>query len=256
MASKHLPQALRRMVLAAILCGAGAAQAREPVAQSPEIPGAGPVLVILPQSSDPAPVVVVVPDPAGPDQRARAYTDRLNAQGIATIEIRPGADAAFSPEVLAQRFGRLLRALVADQRFDVRRVAVLGFGRGARIALGGAAGLPVAALYPGCAPLRAPGTGRALVLEAGGAPGPQGDCAAFRAALGGRLTHHRYATATYAWDFADGSRLAASPWLPAPDGEGRVLVRPDPGVTEDAIGRVVHFMTEVLCAQPADRGRE
>lgn len=253
---KHLPQTLRRMVLAAILCGAGAAQAREPLVDFPEIPGAGPVLLALPRSSDPVPVVVVVPDPAVSDQRARPYTERLNAEGIATIEIRPGANAAFSPEVLAQRFGRLLRALIADRRFDARRVAVLGFGRGARIALGGAAGLPVVALYPGCAPLRAPGTGRALVLEAGGAPGPQGDCAAFRAALGGRLTHHRYAAATYAWDFADASRLAASPWLPAPDGEGRVLVRPDAGVTEDAVGRVAHFMTEVLCAQPADRARE
>lgn len=256
MDSKHLPQALRRMVLAVILCGAGAAHAREPVAQSPEIPGAGPVLVALPQSADPAPVVVVVPDPSGSDQRARPYTARLNARGIATIEIRPGADAAFSTEVLAQRFGRLLRALIADRRFDARRVAVLGFGRGARIALSGAAGLPVAALYPGCAPLRAPGTGRALLLEAGGPPTQPGDCAAFRAALGGRLTHHRYATATYAWDFADGARLAASPWQPAPDGEGRVLVRPDPQVTEDAVGRVTHFMTEVLCAQPADRGCE
>lgn len=252
---KHPPQALRRMVLAAILCGAGAAHAQAP-ANVPEIPGAGPVLVVLPPSLDPAPVVVVVPDPAGFDQRARPYTERLNAQGIATIEIRLGGDAAFSAEVLAQRFGRLLRALIADRRFDARRIAVLGFGRGARIALSGAPGLPVAALYPGCAPLRAPGTGRALVLEAGSAPGPQGDCAAFRTALGGRLTHHRYATATYAWDFADGSRLAASPWLPAPDGEGRVLVRPDPGVTEDAVGRVAYFMSEVLCTQPADRRQE
>ncbi|MBR0645645.1 dienelactone hydrolase family protein [Plastoroseomonas hellenica] len=253
---KHLPQALRRMVLAAILCGAGAVHARESVVDVLEIPGAGPVLLALPHSPDPVPVVVVVPDPAGADQRARAYTERLNAQGIATIEIRPGADAAFSAEVLAQRFGRLLRALIADRRFDARRVAVLGFGRGARIALSGAAGLPVAALYPGCAPLRAPGTGRALVLEAGSAPGSQGDCAAFRAALGGRLTHHRYATATYAWDFADAARLAASPWQPAPDAEGRVLVRPDLRVTEDAIGRVVHFMTEVLDTQPAEPGRE
>lgn len=240
---KHLPQALRRIVLAGIVCCAGAARAQEAVVDFPDMPGTGPVLLALPRGAAPAPVVIVVPDPAGFDRRARPYTERLNAQGIATIEIRPGPDDATSAEVVAQRLGRLLRALVADDRFDDRRIAVLGFGRGARIALSGAAGLPVAALYPGCAPLGDPSAGRALLLEAGNRSAPPGDCAAFRAALGERVTHHSYAAATYAWDAVDRSR-----W--------DVLVRPDPRVTEDAVGRVAHFMTEVLCPPRPDRAPE
>jgi dienelactone hydrolase len=208
------PRSWRLLALAGfLLLIAGAARA-QPFAMQPEMPGVGPVLLALPRAASPAPVVIVVPDPAGFDQRGRPYTDRLNAQGIATIEIQPGPATAATAQLVAQRLGRLLRAIIADRRFDPARVAVLGFGGGARIALSGAAGLPVAALNPGCAPPRPPGAGRTLQIDAEGLGEMPADC---------------------------------------PASADHAAVRSDPRAMEEAILRVAQFMTEVLRTPRAGR---
>lgn len=163
MTPKRLPSMLRCLAFAALLAAAGPAAAPEPAPEWLEVPGAGPMPLLLPRGAAPLPVVVLVPDPGRADRRRGRYAAGLRARGIATIDIAPGPEAAPAAEVLAQRLGRLLRVLVADPRIDAGRIALLGFGAGGRIALGGAGGLPVAALGAGGV---APGEpGRLLLLE-------------------------------------------------------------------------------------------
>jgi dienelactone hydrolase len=239
--------------LASLLLGLGAAADGLRI-ELADWPGAGPVHVALPPAAA-LPLVIILPDSMGRDRRGVAYAERLNAAGIATIEPDPsgGEDIAEEP---ARQLATVLATAVADPRFDSRRIGLLGFGRGGRVALAGAEGRPVAALYPGCRPLPSEvSAGPILLLEAGGLDEVEGDCDAFRRALGTQATHHLYPGATYAWDYADGAWLDSVQRLPSPDGASRLLSRSDPALAEDSVARVAGFMVPALQSPAGESGR-
>jgi hypothetical protein len=83
----------------------------------------------------------------------------------------------------------------------------------------------------------------------------EGDCDAFRRALGTQATHHLYPGATYAWDYADGAWLDSVQRLPSPDGASRLLSRSDPALAEDSVARVAGFMVPALQSPAGESGR-
>jgi hypothetical protein len=93
------------------------------------------------------PAVLILPDALGADGRAVPYVESLLGAGIAVLELR---DAS------AEAARAALALLASDPRIEAPRLGVLGFGQGARLALG----LPGAdvrtLLYPGCASLPVP----------------------------------------------------------------------------------------------------
>jgi hypothetical protein len=206
-------------------------------------PGLGALHIARPDLPHAPPLVVILPDRLGRDRRADVYVERLNAEGMATLEFDPGDEDEAEPD--PGRLAEALAAVVTESRLDARRMAFLGFGRGGRQALALAQGRHAAALYPGCPPSSAITAFPALILSPGlpcaaGAPG---------------LAEHAYPGATHAWDYADGAWPESRQSLPAPEGGMRLPSRSDPQVTENAVGRVAAFLRAALRPVPAELRR-
>ncbi|MBX9699248.1 MAG: hypothetical protein K2X74_07410, partial [Acetobacteraceae bacterium] len=147
----------RAAVLAAAawlaLAGTAGAQPADPRFLS--IGAEEPVLIAAPHA--PRGLILILPDALGGDPRSLPYAEALQDAGFATLEPQwqevPRAEQPSRVAALLPALPEVARALgVAPSR-----IGVLGFGSGARAALQGpeASGLPVAALYPGCASLAA-----------------------------------------------------------------------------------------------------
>jgi hypothetical protein len=109
------------------------------------------------------PAVLILPDALGADGRAVPYVESLLGAGIAVLELR---DAS------AEAARAALALLASDPRIEAPRLGVLGFGQGARLALGLPGADALALLYPGCASLPVPETAPGAVLLLHGAEDP------------------------------------------------------------------------------------
>ncbi|GGC32379.1 hypothetical protein GCM10011504_08200 [Siccirubricoccus deserti] len=250
---RRLATALRAGALtAALLPGLGLAGEPPdtevlPRPEAVQAPGVSGLLSLPPPMARGAaralPAVLVLHDALGPDSRSEPYVEQLLGAGIAVLDVR-----AEAPDALARMAA--VELLLADARIDSRRLGVLGFGAGAVTAA--ASPLPARALlYPGCASLPPAGPIPGAVLLAHGdtdAANPGAACAAAAEALaagGARVRRVEYAGAGYAWDrpaFAIGERAL----VPAPGGDGRVLVRPWPALAEMASAQVAGFFAAAL----------
>ncbi|TDH58866.1 hypothetical protein E2C06_30290 [Dankookia rubra] len=272
----HRPNASRRarraVALLALLLSAWAAGAQERmpgldtrtelVRLAPGVSGT----LTLPagRRGRPLAVVLVLPDADGPGPRSAVYGQRLLENGIALLEpdFAGGmADDAPLPPA-ATRLALAIAAIAADPRLDPHRLVVLGLGEGARAALlgqaagAGAAGVPLALLYPGCDADLAAAAARMPAARAGAGPvlllhgdedaaNDRGECdrlaAAFPAAA---AVHHRVlAGASYGWDAYDMVRPGGVTRLPDPAGSPRrAWSRPDLMTTVIAADRVLGFV--------------
>jgi dienelactone hydrolase len=222
---------MRAILVALVLALAGGAAAQETPWQAHRLPPPiGTALLLAPQGAAP-PLVILVPDALGADGRHEPYADSLLARGIATLllglgeEVDPAAlsaaeDPASRPEAVA-----LARGWARDAGFA--RIGLLGWGAGGRAVLAEAAGLPAAALYPGCAGLALPADGTVLLLHGRDAPGA-GDCAAIppRPALDLRALE-----AGHGWDIPGAIWPSRGPRVRDPAGSGFIPAATDPAVT-------------------------
>ncbi len=188
-----------------------------------------------------APVVIMLPDALGDDGRAEPYVDSLLARGIATLALGLGEDTerpdgAVEP---AAAPGAVAPARAWAEGAAQGRVGVLGFGLGGRAALAGAAGLPVAALYPGCARLPQP-KGPAFVLQ--GAEAAE-DCDALS---GGAITLLLLPGAGHGWDAPGAIWPSPGPLLPDPAGGPRLRARMDLDATLTAAEAVADWFEHWL----------
>ncbi len=143
----------------------------EPPPEHPELPRpAGLARLVRPAEGTAMPLVILLPDALGEDGRAEPYVDSLLVRGIATLALGlddprdEPSDPAATPEAVAPAL-----AWAAENGFAVGSTGLLGFGLGGRAVLAAASGRPAVALYPGCAALRLPEEGPALVLQGGDA---------------------------------------------------------------------------------------
>jgi dienelactone hydrolase len=219
------------------------------------------------------PVVILVNDNLGADARGERYVARLNARGIAALELVED-DQAEAPDLAGAGVARAALALAQDQRFDAGRIGVLGFGAGAHPALLAAPhdedGRELlrgrALLYPGCAalareapsrhdalrdaPRDAPGPGHAPVLLLHGDADPANPTAAC-GELAGTLARAmpvrriEYHGAGYGWDRPRyGSEGSTA--LPRPDGPGRVRTSYWPALADLSAEQVAQFLALAL----------
>jgi dienelactone hydrolase len=279
------------LVLAAALGGLGgriaAAQAVPEPAGPVELFGTGESAGFLSLPARPAPpgglgVVVLAADQTGPDYRSLRYIARLNAMGIAALELLAyEPDTVDRPDAVAVILAQALVALSADPRVDPQHLGILAFGAAAAAALPGSAApghAPVlaaarAALYPGCAgvldrlgpppevpdatPMGAdpdavgrpkPAHGPLLLLHGTVDPAnTPSDCAALARRLGrqGPVERLEYAGASYAWD-RPGYGAEGPSSLPRPDGAGRVLTAYWPGLADLSAEQVARFFTRAF----------
>jgi dienelactone hydrolase len=255
---------LLRVALTAAVLGLHAPPSLAQATTLVELPEpAGPALITLPDRAfgeRPRGVVMVLPDTVGHDGRADRYAEALLAHGIAVLEVGAALPAP-EPEALAAVVVAARQALARDPRFGDRRIALLGFGEGARAALAFAGALPVAALYPRCAaagPLPAPeltpdDAPLLLLHPLHDASDRAGACERLVAGFGPRGFRHAYADTTPGWDIPPlgdqtgptlQPRDAASHAGLAPGLRYRAVARP--AVTEDAARRVAWFITAAL----------
>lgn len=175
------------------------------------------------------PAIVVLPDALGEDGRAEPYVEALLSRGIAVLAL--GLDLPAEGEGASAAVARLAANWASrDARLDAARIGLLGFGAGARAALGGGPGRPAVALYPGCRGLDLAGAGPALILygtEAGDAPA----CAGLAAPSGVEL--RAVPGAGHGWDVV-GTLWLTGMVLPDPAGTGRLRALPNPRATLDA----------------------
>lgn len=209
-----------------------------------EVAGAAGTLALPAGAPDrQSPAIIILPDGAEPDGRAALYADQLLGAGLAVLElaILPGAS-----------LDAVLASLARHPRILGRRLGLLGFGAGARLA----AALPEAVaaralLYPGCAGIiPAAMSGQAVLLMHGGADpaNPDRSCEALDVALrqaGATVSRRSYDHAGYAWDrpaFAGEGRSL----LPRPDGVGRVAAEAWPALAELSAAEVAGFFAASL----------
>ncbi|NMJ41851.1 hypothetical protein GWK16_11405 [Roseomonas sp. JC162] len=179
------------------------------------------------------PVAILLPDATGEEGRAEAYVDALSARGIASIvldleerEEGPRTSADPAPSMAAEDLARHWAAGDGPSLAG-RRVALIGFGAGARVVL--AAGeAPVVALDPGCRGLIiVPRVAPALLVHGLASP-DAGDCAALDGTAG--LERLPLTGVTHGWDLP----VVAAPGgvlLPDPASRSRRRGRPDPVAT-------------------------
>ena len=186
------------------------------------------------------PAVLILPDALGADGRAVPYVESLLGAGIAVLELR---DAS------AEAARAALALLASDPRIEAPRLGVLGFGQGARLALGLPGADARALLYPGCAFLPVPETARGAVLLLHGAEDPANPapaCASLAARLrarGAEAVVREIPGAGYAWDYpALGQAPAAL--LPAAGGAERLHVRPWPSMAAQSAAKVAGFFAQ------------
>jgi len=189
------------------------------------------------------PVVLVLPDHLGPDGRSDVYAERLSELGIAVLELLEFRQADLPG---------LLAAMAADPRIDMTRVAIMGFGAGARMAMG--LSFPFAAhvlLYPGCPSLPEPaGRVSALLLLHGEADTANPVSACRQAARhfeadGARVRHVAYRGASYGWDFPQ-LGFGGVMMLPEVDGPGRLPARPWPALAAVSAHEAALFLADSL----------
>jgi hypothetical protein len=114
----------------------------------------------------------------------------------------------------------------------------------------GAAGLPVAALYPGCAQLSLPAGGPALVL--------QGDEERLRCTgldLPPGVALHLIAGAGHGWDAPGALWPSPGPALPNPAGGARLRARADLDVTLHAAETLADWFEAALLTGPRRAAR-
>lgn len=217
---------------------------------------AGTAQLVLPaEGSAPVPLVLVMPDALGEEGRAEAYVAALAGRGIATLVLgldgdpdRPQSprDPASQPAVvaLAQAWALGQAGLRAEGR-----IGVLGFGAGARGALAAPEAGPTAALYPGCLGLDLPAWRPVLLLQGDGAPDARA-CAALDEPPAASI--HVLQGAGHAWDSRPGAQ-GRGDQIPAPDGHGLILARPDAQATARAAALVAGWFAQQFSTPSAVR---
>ena len=240
--SAALPLAL------ALLASPAVAEVAGEIEHLPQPAGLG--RLVRPDGRADAPLVVVLPDALGEDGRSEQYVDSLLARGIATLVLGLGEDldsrpAALDPSAAPQAIAPVL-AWAEEAGFPPGRTGILGFGLGGRAALLGSAGLPAAAIYPGCTGLSLPAHGPALVL--------QGDASAAGCdALPSRpgLSLHLVKGAGHGWDVPGAIWPSPGPLLPDPAGGERLRAVNDLHATLEAVEAVSAWFGEQLQALSA-----
>lgn len=242
---------------------AGSAWAEPPPrpAGAISVVAAAPGLLGLPlDRPGPWPLVLIGDDAVAPDRRSARYADQLNAAGLATLEIAMsdapdvGAIDAGAPEAAADLLARAAGALADRRDIDTGRIALLGFGRFAELALrdgrqGLLPGLAAwALLSPGCT---APGPGLAiaaplLVLHGTEDPtSPPEACAALAALPGHPVRVVRaYVGAGFGWDVP--TNLSATLEMLSAPGGGRAPAQPWPELAVLSAAQVAGFLAAAL----------
>ncbi len=193
-----------------------------------------------------APLVIVLPDALGSDQREEAYRDALWLRGIATLllglgEDREIPDAAVEPAATPEA-ARVALAWARAEGFG--RIGLLGFGLGGRGALAAGAEVPTVALYPRCSDLPPP-AGPALVIQ--GADDAEG-CSALPTGVALRLLPG----VGHGWDAPGAIWPEATAVLPDPaGGPKRVRARADPAATQQAATEAAEWLATALRAAPS-----
>jgi dienelactone hydrolase len=193
---------------------------------------------------EPRGTIILVHDPDGPAPRATPYEDQLLAAGFAVLTI-------LAADVEAETVPRALLALTSGAHGPAGPIGLLGFGRGARLALAPAEGIGARALlYPGCRGLpHVPDDAPLLLLHGSeDAANARPDCeeAAAELARGKRdVRHIVYRGAGYAWDRTHlGSE--AGFLLPRPDRAGAIAARPWPELGAMSAAEVAGFFSRAL----------
>lgn len=238
------------LVLAGLALPVTAAPA-QPITGHTILGGGIPAGVALPASGGaPAPLVVLLPDATGEQGRSEPYVAALSARGIASLVLGiedqgEGSRASVAPAPNRAAMD-LAREWAEGQAplLDGRRIAVIGFGAGARVALT-LADAPVVALDPGCGGLDLPPVPRDALLVHGLAAPDARDCAALEGAQG--LARLGLPGIGHGWDLpvvaAPGGAL-----LPDPSGPGRRRARPDPIATAAVAEAVADWLATRLRA--------
>ncbi|MBL6081974.1 dienelactone hydrolase family protein [Belnapia sp. T18] len=204
--------------------------------------------LFLPARRPVAGLVLLLPDGLGADPRSASYVEQLLGADLVVFDVLRGEE---DPAAVA----RAVAALPAAAGLEAKPVGVIGFGAGARRALGlgpGVAGRVL--LYPGCAGLAAAAaaaTDPVLVLHGKADAGNSAeDCAdlAERLASGGRPVRRiAYAGAGYAWDYPAFGQSQRS-LLPRPDGGGLVAALAWPELTAMSAAQAAGFLGGALRA--------
>jgi dienelactone hydrolase len=201
--------------------------------------------LLLPAHEPPIGLVMLLPDRQDADLRSATYVEQFLGAGIAVFDVFQGEDDPADMTLGAA-------ALSAEAGLRGILVGALGFGSGARQALGLGPGVAARVLlYPGCPGLaETAGTDPVLVLHGEGDVSNSADaCAdlAARLARGGRAVRRiGYAGAGYAWDYPSQTQVGRV-MLPRPDGGGRVAALPWPELAElSATQATAFFVTSFL----------
>jgi dienelactone hydrolase len=200
----------------------------------------------------PAALVILLPDATGELGRSDAYVDALARLGIASLvlgiedqgegnraSIRPppGREAVELAREWADGQAPLIGGL---------RIAIIGFGAGARVALA-VEDAPVVALDPGCRGLALAPAPRQALLVHGLAAADARECAALEGPSG--LTRLPLPGVGHGWDLpvvaAPGGAL-----LPDPSGPTRRRAAPDPIATA-AVAEAVASWIATRLREPA-----
>lgn len=231
----------RLPILPLLIAVAAMAERPAEIIRLPEPAGVG--RLIQPQDARGAPLVVMLPDALGEDGRSELYVDSLLARGIASLVLGLGEDTeiwSISVEPAAHPDAVGL-AVAWARAAGFPRAGLLGFGLGGRAALIGAAGLTVAALYPGCAELPLPAGGPALVLQ-GDEARPY--CAGLDLPPG--VVLHLIAGAGHGWDAPGAYWPGPGLVLPNPAGGARLRARADLNVTLHAAETIADWFAAAL----------
>jgi dienelactone hydrolase len=194
--------------------------------------------------------VVLLPDATGEQGRSEAYVAALSARGIASLVlgIEDQGEGWRASVVPAPDRGamELAREWAEGQAplLDGRRIAVIGFGAGARVAFT-LVDAPVVALDPGCRGLDLPRVPRDTLLVHGLAAADARDCAALEGTQG--LARLGLPGIGHGWDLpvvaAPGGAL-----LPDPSGPLRRRAQPDPIATAAVAEAVADWLAARLRA--------
>ena len=228
------------------------------------------------------PAVVIVTSTNGFDGRSRFYAERLNAAGIATLELDTagGRGLPATPRTTVAIVYATLERLAADPRIDGERIGLMGFSWGGALTLLASSELLAAeqstprrfaahlALYPICwrhleiaqgrskarkdlgAPVYRRLTGRPVHILVGARDGYDGPdtCGRFVGALPAAARAHVgltvYEGATFAWD----SRFSSAPWEAGANGGrgGIVPVEADAALAERSRAFALRFFERHL----------
>lgn|GEM_PF-3244216 len=201
--------------------------------------------LVSPAPGSQMPLVIILPDALGEDGRSEPYVDSLLARGIATLVLGLGDDLETAPSPVepaaSPAAAALALAWAADAGFAAARIGLLGFGLGGRAAMATEAGLPVAALYPGCTDLPPRAAAPALVLQ-GGERARDCDVVAARGDVTVQVLHG----AGHAWDALGAIWPSLGPVLPDPAGGGLLRAQTSLDATLAAAEAVADWFTTYL----------